>query len=280
MVVDGKKVAAAILEEARLRLKALRSRRKVKLAVVLVGADKPSETYVREKGLAAQKLGIEFALHRLPESIATPPFIRKIKKIQRDKDLSGLIVQLPLPAHIDSREVINAIRPELDADCLTNICLGKILRRTSVIAPPAAAAVISILDHYLIRLRGAAAVIVGAGDLVGRPLSIMLLNEGATVTVCNRSTKNLADFTRRAEILVSAVGKKDLINGSMVKKGAVVLDAGFNVIEGKIYGDVNFTSVSKKAKLITPTPGGIGPVTVAHLLLNTVKNAQALLGVK
>ncbi len=274
LVVDGKKIAAAFLNEAKKSVAKLKlAGRKVKLAVVLVGADQPARVYVSQKGQAAQAIGLDLALHHFPASIKADFLIEQIKHLQADPSLAGLIVQLPLPKDLNQAAIIEAIDPQRDVDCLTNVNLGRIMSRSNWFSPPTAAAIMAVLKYYKINLRGAPVAVVGAGELVGRPLLLLLLNEGATITVCHSSTKNLAGITKQADIIISGVGKKNLIRGSMIKKGAVVLDAGFGVSQGKVYGDINFSEVVKRAGLVTPTPGGIGPVTVALLLLNTVKNA-------
>jgi methylenetetrahydrofolate dehydrogenase (NADP+)/methenyltetrahydrofolate cyclohydrolase len=275
-IIDGKKVAETVHRRTRTLIKYLNQKGITpKLAVILVGEDKPSQTYVRKKGEAAKKLGIKFELYELPKTITKDELIKKINKIQKDKNLSGLIVQLPLPESLYSPDVLNAIKPELDVDCLTHANLGKLVMKNNIIAPPTPGAVISILKGLKVNLPGKNVTIVGAGALVGKPLSIMLLNEKATVTTCNKETTNLKEKCLSADIVITGVGKKDLIRGNMVKPGAIVIDAGVCFENGKMYGDINFEEVSKKANHVTPTPGGVGPITVARLLWNTAVCAKA-----
>jgi methylenetetrahydrofolate dehydrogenase (NADP+)/methenyltetrahydrofolate cyclohydrolase len=245
-----------------------------KLAIVFVGDHKPSETYVQRKEKAAASIGVICERHTYPASTTKEMIISEIKKLQKDTTLSGLIVQLPLPEPLYTTEVLNAVDEERDVDCFTDAQLGKLVMKTNTIAPPTPGAVCDILESIDIGVQGKHIVIVGAGALVGKPLAIMLLNKQATVTVCNSHTKNLKSITRTADILISAVGKKDLITKSHIQKGCIVIDTGICFVDGKMYGDVDFTRVAKKASHITPVPGGVGPVTVALLLKNTVTQAK------
>lgn len=245
-----------------------------KLAVILVGEDKPSQTYVRRKEEAALRVGIDFILLKLSDNIGENEFIDKIKKIQQTENLSGLIIQIPLPEQLYTTKVLNTIHPDIDVDCLTDINLGKLVMKTSLITPPTPGAVITILKELKTDLTGKDVVIVGAGALVGKPMAIMLLNERCTVTVCNSATINLKEKCLGADIIISGVGKKDLIRGEMVPENSIVIDTGFSFVEGKTYGDVSVKELGEKNVFVTPTPGGVGPITVARLLQNTVTCAE------
>lgn len=271
-IIDGKAIANKILEKTKKEIQ--KQSLKPKLAVVVVGKDKPSRTYVKRKQEAAEKIGIEFEMHKYDENIKQEKIIAEIKKIQKDKKLTGLIVQLPLPEHLYTSGVLNAINPEIDVDCLTDTNFGKLIMKTNFIEPPTPGAVMDILEDLNIDVKGKNITIVGAGALVGKPLSIILLNKEATVTTCNIHTKNLKKKCKQADIIITAVGKKDLIKANMVKKGTIVIDTGIAFADHKMYGDVDFLKVAKKASYITPTPGGVGPITVAKLLWNTVVCAK------
>lgn len=248
-----------------------------KLGVVLVGNNKPSQTYVRKKGEAAAACGVGFLLLHLPSHISTKQLIAEVKKLQQPKyKLTGLIVQLPLPKHINTGKVLESISPSIDVDCLTQTSLGKLITGSYWIEPPTPGAILEILRYHHIPLVGAKVILIGAGSLVGRPLANMLFHEQATVSVLNRSTKNATFYTKTADIIVTGVGKHGVLTGSMIKPGAVVIDAGVSFVGKKMYGDIDFKSVAKKAKLVTPTPGGVGPLTVAKLIENTIKCAKKL----
>ncbi len=270
-LIDGQKIAKDIRHQVALDVEEMKKKGITpKLAVVLVGADKPSQTYVRKKGQAAEKVGMDFDLHEFSADISSEELIKKLIKIQADEKLTGLIVQLPLPNPLYTTDVLNAIRPELDVDCLTDVNLGKLVMKTNHMVPPTPGAVMSIIHELKFDLIGKNVNIVGAGALVGKPLSIMMMNERATVTTCNSKTKDLADICLNSDVIVTGVGKKDIVRGDMVKKGAIVIDTGVCFEDGKMYGDVNVEEIKEKASFVTPTPGGVGPITVARLLKNTV----------
>jgi len=270
-IVNGREIADKILHRLKEQLE--RTRIKPRLAVVLVGVNPASETYVRRKQAAAIAIGMKFSLYKFPESIGTKELLGEIDQIQKE-DLSGIIVQLPLPKGIDKKAILNRLNPELDVDYLSWESLGKLVIGENNLIPPTPGAILEILNYYKVPLKGKHVVLVGQGDLIGKPLANLLLQLPVTMTVCSKQTKDLGFYTKQADILVSGVGKYDLIRGNMVKKGAVVIDAGVSFKGKKIFGDVNFAEVSKLASLITPTPGGVGPITVAKLLENTVKNGK------
>jgi methylenetetrahydrofolate dehydrogenase (NADP+)/methenyltetrahydrofolate cyclohydrolase len=274
-IVDGKKVAERILKKLKSQIGNLRKRDIVpKLAVVLVGNDEVSLNFIRKKEEFCLKVGADFELFKFPGNIKEKILSDKIKVIQNDKSLSGLVVQLPLPEHLSVQKILDQIDPELDADCLTSFNLGKLAAGISEILPPTPAAILELFKSYKVSFLGKHIVIVGKGKLVGQSLNILLARERSTVTICGKYTKDLGFFTRQADILVSAVGKANLISEDMVKRGVVILDAGTSFRREKLIGDVDFPRVSKKASLISPVPGGVGPVTVVKLLENIVKCAR------
>lgn len=274
-IIDGKAIAEKINNQTAKEIKKLKTKGIVpKLAVILVGEDKPSLTYVRRKKESAEKIGIDFILKKYPAEIKKNELINEIKKIQKNKKLTGLIVQLPLPEPLYTSEVLNAINPEIDVDCLTDYNLGKLVMETSLITPPTPTAVIRILKELNIDLKGKNITIIGMGALVGKPLAIILANAGASISTCDRSTKNIKKKCLMADIIVTAVGKKNLLTADMVKKGTIVIDTGICFVDHKMHGDVDFEKISKKAFAITPTPGGVGPITVSILLENTVRLAK------
>lgn len=271
IVVNGNQLAQKIL--LRLKKEVLILKRKKIIpscGIILVGQDKPSQTYVRKKINAGQEIGLKMILKKLPIGTSTKQIITVIKNLE--KKVHGLIVQLPLPDQVETSEVLESINPCQDIDCLTEKNLGKLIVGNYLIAPPTPSAILEILDHFKIKLKGSYVCLVGAGSLVGRPLINLLLHRQATVTVCQKATKNLGKFIKQADIVISGVGKAHLI--STVKKGAVVIDAGVSFKNGQMFGDVDFKKVNKQAKLITPTPSGVGPLTVAKLLANVIKLCQ------
>jgi methylenetetrahydrofolate dehydrogenase (NADP+)/methenyltetrahydrofolate cyclohydrolase len=270
-LINGKQIAEQMSVRTKARAEKLsQAGKKPHLAVLLVGDDKASQTYVRTKGRAAVKAGIDFSLTELPGTSSKESIIKAIHEIQSNPDITGLITQLPLPNRAWENDVVNSIRPAIDVDCLTDTNLGKLVAETNTIVPPTPGAVLDILESLGVSVAGKHVVIVGTGTLVGKPLAIMLMNLEATVVTCNVHTKNLKALTKEADILVSAVGKKHLITKDMVKKGAIVIDAGVDFDKGEMFGDVDVVHVAKRASHVTPTPGGVGPLTVARLLENTV----------
>lgn len=277
IIADGKKISLAILRKAKERVNQLRKHNITpRLAVILVGKDKPSQTYVKKKEEAAKKIGVNFFLYHYLENISNEELVSEIKKIQTKEKLSGLIVQLPLPDTIDTEKVLNAIDPKIDVDYLTFNNLGKLVMGNNELIPPTPGAALEILDYYNVDLEGKYVVLIGRGKLIGKPLANIFIHRPVTLSVCNSTTKNLAEFTKRADIIVTGVGKYNILTGEMVKKGAAVVDTGVCFKDGKMYGDIDFESVKEKASVVTPTPGGVGPITVAKLLENTVMNAEIM----
>ncbi len=273
--ISGRAIAKALYREAKTRVATLNEKgMQVTLAVVLVGNDKASELYVGKKQKAAEKIGMQFALHRFPDTISKEDLTAGIQRIQEETSPSGLIVQLPVPENFYP-SILNAVDPAIDVDCLTHDNLGKLVMNTNTIVPPTPGAVMSILDSIDVSLKGKTVVLVGAGVLVGKPLSIMLMNEEATVITCNAFTDNIAQYTKEADIIVTGVGKKHILTADMVGDGQIIIDAGVDFENNQMFGDVDFDAVAPKAAHITPTPGGVGPLTVARLLLNTAICAEA-----
>lgn len=268
-IVSGKTISQGIL--ARLKAQIKKQGLKPHLAVVLVGTDPASQTYVRKKQEAAAGVGVKFSLYEFLGEMKTAQLIAKIHQIQ-SQPISAIIVQLPLPPGIDKQRVLNELNPELDVDFLSWESLGKLVIGENRLVPPSPGAILEILKYYKIELSGKHVVLVGQGDLIGKPLTNLLIHLPVTLTTCNKETKNLAQYTRQADVLITGVGKAGLISAKMVKKGAVVIDAGVSFVGKKMFGDVKFDEVAPIASLITPTPGGVGPITVAKLLENTVAN--------
>ena len=245
------------------------------MAVILVGEDKPSHTYVRKKKEAAERVGIDCTIYELPEHITQDELLATLQEIQSNPDLHGLIVQLPLPKHLDTNTLLNAIDPKKDIDCLTNVNLGKLVMKDELIIPPTPGAVMSVLESINIEPAGKNVTIIGVGALVGKPLAIILMNKRASVTTCNSATRDTKEKCLAADIIVTGVGKKDTLRGDMVKKDAIVIDTGVDFEDGKMYGDVHVQEIDEKGARVTPTPGGIGPITVVRLLYNTVACAKS-----
>ena len=277
IILDGKKLAEEILDNLKKEIPAQGGsasggkNRRLKLAVILVGENPVSQIFINQKKKACERVGIDFKLYQFPKKISSQELKKEIEKITKDNSNSGIIIQLPLPSKFIPEEFLNLIPEEKDIDVLSEKSLGKFYQGTLKILPPTVQGILEIFKNYKIFLKGKNIVIVGAGRLVGFPLALQLLKEKATVSVLNEFSKDTPSFTKKADILISAVGKPNLIKGDMVKNGAIIIDAGTSTKEGKLLGDVDFKSVSKKASYITPVPGGVGPMTVACLLQNLVK---------
>ena len=272
-ILDGKLVSSHVLDNVKKEVEELKENGvQPKLVVVLVGDNPASLSYIKQKTRACDHTGIAHELLHYPESMTHDDLIALIHELNEKEDVHGLLVQLPLPEHIYAPEVIKAISPRKDVDGFHAYNLGKIF--TSVefeeLAPCTPMGVIRMLDYYDISVEGLDATVVGASNIVGKPMSTMLLNREATVTTCHIKIKDLKKHTLNADLLVVAVGKAGLISEDMVKEGAIVIDVGCNKVDGKLCGDVDFEPISKKASYITPVPGGCGPMTVACLMENTV----------
>ena len=277
MILDGKTVAQNVLDEVRAGVARLHAERHVvpKLAVVLVGEDPASHVYVRNKKRAADSVGIATQDFLYPEGLEQSELVRLLEGINRDETIHGVLLQLPLPKGMNEAAAVARIDPAKDVDGLTPTNLGNLLAGNPTIVPCTPAGCLEVLDHYGARLEGAEAVVVGRSRLVGKPLAQLLLARHATVTMCHTRTRDLAFHTRRADILCVAAGRAGVITGDMVKPGAWVIDVGVNRLHtGKLAGDVDFASAEPIAHAITPVPGGIGPMTIAMLMKNTLDAAR------
>ena len=269
IVLDGKSLALKIRQE--LKQKVEEQEVKPGLVVLLVGEDPASQIYVRNKERAANEVGFHSVVERLPETTTQEELLHKIEELNND---DGILVQLPLPKQINSQAVLEAIVPEKDVDGFHPVNLGKLLQKDESIVPCTPKGIIRLLEEYEIDLTGKEMVVIGQSTIVGRPMALLGLNRGATVTVCHSRTKDLEKQIARADIIISAVGKPNLVLKEHVKKGAVIIDVGINRLEsGKIVGDVDFDGVKDQASAITPVPGGVGPMTIAMLLEQTYLNA-------
>lgn len=278
-IIDGRLVSDLVLKEVARDVKSLKkSSVKPKLVIILVGENPASVSYIRQKTIAAEKVGIEGEVMNLPTSTTTARLISHIEKLNGDKSIHGILVQLPLPPQIATELIIRAIDPRKDVDGFHAYNIGKMFlsKEFENLSPCTPRGIIYLLEKNKIPLAGKHVVIVGRSNIVGKPLAVMLINRDATVTVCHSKTKDPASFTRQADILVAAVGKPKFITPAMVKSGAVVIDVGTTKVENKITGDVDFEAVAKKASWITPVPGGVGPMTVACLMENVVRAAKRL----
>ncbi len=276
-ILDGKKLAQKIQQELKQRIQTLQPKigRPPGLAVLMVGENPASAVYVRNKELACQKIGMTSFGKHFPTSTSQQELEAEIEQLNQDDRVDGILVQLPLPEHLDAIALLHKIDPDKDADGLHPVNLGKLVRSESGLRSCTPAGVMRLLEEYKIELQGKQAVVLGRSILVGKPQALMLLEKDATVMIAHSRTQDLASITRSADILVAAVGKPEIVTADMVKPGAVVIDVGINRVEtadgkSRLVGDVNFNSVTEVASYITPVPGGIGPMTVAMLLQNTV----------
>jgi methylenetetrahydrofolate dehydrogenase (NADP+)/methenyltetrahydrofolate cyclohydrolase len=279
-LIDGNALARSVRDDVSRRV-ALLARRGVipGLAVVLVGDDAASSVYVRNKVKDCAEVGIVSTLDRLPADTTQDALLARIAQLNADPAIHGILVQLPLPKHIDEHRVIEAISPAKDADGFHVSNVGLLLTGKPLFRPCTPYGVMKMLEHAGARLDGAEAVVIGRSNIVGKPQALMLLAAGATVTVCHSRTRDLAAHTRRADVLVAAVGRPGLVTADMVKPGAIVIDVGMNRgADGKLCGDVDFAGVSEVAGAITPVPGGVGPMTRAMLLVNTIEAAERTAG--
>jgi len=283
-LIDGRKISGEIKAEiaAKLAARKLEGKKVPHLAIILVGDDGASQTYVDHKVKACKEVGYHYTMMRFADTISEDKLMKHIDQVNRDEDVDGFIVQLPLPPHISVERITEKIRPDKDVDGFTNRNFGSIISKNPLLMPATAFGIVELLKRYNIVTRGKHCVVVGASRIAGAPLSMMMVEQGlATVTICHKYTENLPEFTRSADILISAVGKPGLITADMVKNGAVVIDVGTTRVEGpqfkngySLKGDVDFPSVSTKASFITPVPGGVGPMTIVSLLLNTLRATE------
>ena len=275
-IIDGKKVAATIRQECRTRVAALEARGvHPGLAVILVGENPASQVYVGKKVQACEEVGIRSFSHRLNSVVSNDDLLALIQSLNADRNVHGILVQLPLPAHIDMHSVLTAISADKDVDGFHLYNVGGLVTGNIVFAPCTPYGVVKLLESENILIEGQNVVVVGASNIVGKPMALMLMQRDATVAICHAKTRDLAQFTILADILITAAGVPGLIVPQMVKTGAVVIDVGINRLsDGRIVGDVDFEGVKKKASYITPVPGGVGPMTVTMLLYNTIESAE------
>ncbi len=285
-IIDGKEIAAEMRDELKEQVAKLKQRNIVPgLGVILVGDDPASQSYVTAKEKACEQIGIYSNDNRLPAETTQEQLISLIKKMNADPKINGILVQLPLPKHLNESEVLLTISPEKDVDGFHPVNIGKIVAGQNAFLPCTPHGIIQLLMRSGVTIEGAEVVIVGRSNIVGKPLANMLIQKNntgnATVTVCHTRTKNLAEHTKRADILIAAAGRPNTITADMVKEGAVVIDVGVNRVEDatkkrgyRLVGDVDFEAVKENASLITPVPGGVGPMTITMLLFNTVESAK------
>jgi methylenetetrahydrofolate dehydrogenase (NADP+)/methenyltetrahydrofolate cyclohydrolase len=277
-LIDGKALSAKLKEELRLEVKEYKNKTNIvpKLTAIIVGDDPASQIYVGSKSKACNQVGISSNVVMLPECTPEKDILELIQKLNNDAAVHSILVQLPLPDHINRQKVLYSIDPEKDVDGFHPTNVGKLqLRDKQCLESCTPKGIMTMLSEYGIDVVGAHAVVVGASNIVGKPVSQLLLNAKATVTTCHRFTKNLKSITQNADILVVAVGKPDFITADMVKDGVVIIDVGINRVDGKLCGDVDFDDVKDKVSAITPVPGGVGPMTITELLYNTFQCCKA-----
>ncbi|WRD46512.1 bifunctional methylenetetrahydrofolate dehydrogenase/methenyltetrahydrofolate cyclohydrolase FolD [Helicobacter pylori] len=273
VLLDGQALAYNIEKDLKNKIQIItaQTHKRPKLAVILVGKDPASITYVNMKIKACERVGMDFDLKTLQENITEAKLLSLIKDYNTDQNISGVLVQLPLPRHIDTKMILEAIDPNKDVDGFHPLNIGKLCTQKESFLPATPMGVMRLLKHYHIEIKGKDVAIIGASNIIGKPLSMLMLNAGASVSVCHILTKDISFYTQNADIVCVGVGKPDLIKASMLKKGAVVVDIGINHLnDGRIVGDVDFNNAQKVAGFITPVPKGVGPMTIVSLLENTL----------
>lgn len=276
-IIDGKKLALELRKKISDEAAELRRKGVVPgLAVVLVGKSPASQTYVKNKRAACQKAGIASFDHDLPESTSEAELSELIAKLNADPAIHGILVQLPLPKHINERKILGSIEPSKDVDGFHPINIGRLVTGEPCLKPCTPSGIMALIDSTKVDLKGRNALVIGRSTIVGKPTALMLLERHATVTICHSKTADLSDEVRRADIVITAIGRPRMIKGSWIKSGALVIDVGINRVEdGTIVGDVDFEAAKGRAGFITPVPGGVGPMTIAMLMKNTVEAAKA-----
>lgn len=272
MILDGKKVRDELLNKYKKQIE--EEKLKLCLAIIFVGDNKASEVYVNNKLKYCKYVGIDTKLIKLKEDTTEKEVIDVIKDLNNDKKVTGIILQSPVPKHIDINKCIEYINPKKDIDGFTKESLFNLAHNTDGLRPCTVKGIIELLNYYNIDLKGKNVCVIGRGDIVGKPLVLELLNHNATVSCVHSKTKNIKDYTKYSDIVISAAGYPNLVIKDMIKKNAIVLDVGINVIDGKIKGDVDFENVSKKCAYITPNPGGVGPMTIAMIIDNVIKASK------
>ncbi|MED0659209.1 MULTISPECIES: bifunctional methylenetetrahydrofolate dehydrogenase/methenyltetrahydrofolate cyclohydrolase FolD [Bacillus] len=277
-LIDGKAAAKEIREEIKKEVDELKAQGVVPgLAVILVGDDPASHTYVRNKEKGCKEVGIHSEIYKYPAAISEAELLDKIRELNEDKRIHGILVQLPLPGHISESKVIDTISPEKDVDGFHPVNVGKMVIGKEGFLPCTPYGIMKLLEREQIDLQGKRAVVIGRSNIVGKPAGLLLLQRNATVTYCHSKTEDLSYHTKQADIIIAAVGKAKFLKAEDVKEGAVIVDVGMNRDEnGKLCGDVDFESVREKASFITPVPGGVGPMTITMLLYNTVQSAKRM----
>lgn len=275
-ILDGKLLSFKIRENIKKDVEVLKnSGISPCLAVIVIGYNKASLKYVSFKEKACKELGIESMIFKLPENTEEINLIKLIEELNNNQRINGILIQLPLPSHLDQNAILEKISPFKDVDGFTPYCLGRLLTDNPLFIPCTPKGVLKMFDEYKIALEGKHAVVVGRSIIVGKPLSLLLLRKNATVSICHSRTRNLTEITKKADILCVAIGKERFISADMIKEGAVVIDIGINVTDtGRVVGDIDFDEVKEKASYITPVPGGVGPMTIAMLMENTVIAAK------
>ena len=274
-IIDGKVISAAVKERVRAGVSELNKKGiTVGLAVIIVGEDPASKIYVANKKKACEALGIISEEYALPASTTEEELLKLVDELNRKKSINGILCQLPLPSHLDEKLIINSILPEKDVDAFHPANVGRIMIGDFDFVPCTPAGIMEMLAYENINPDGKTCVVIGRSNIVGKPMAMLLLHKNGTVTVCHSRTQNLKEICSKADILVAAVGKAKFVTADMVKDGAVVIDVGMNRVEGKLYGDVDYDEVAKKASAITPVPGGVGPMTIAMLKQNTLTAAK------
>lgn len=274
MILDGKKTSENLMKQLAKEVAALDD--VVTLTLILVGRDPASQVYVNNKQKACMEVGINVEFHHLEENATQKDVLKIIEEANQNEKIHGILVQLPLPSHLDEEVIINAINPLKDVDGLTLTNQGKLFTGMEAIHPATPKGIMTLLQKYFIEISGKNVVVVGRSKLVGKPIAMLMLQKNATVTIAHSRTQNLKEVTKRADILVVAVGKPNFITADMVKKDAVVVDVGINKVEGKIVGDVKYSEVKEVASYITPVPKGVGPMTIYSLLENIIQSYKLL----
>jgi methylenetetrahydrofolate dehydrogenase (NADP+)/methenyltetrahydrofolate cyclohydrolase len=275
-IIDGRAVSETMRAKMRSRVESLGLRGlRPGLAVILVGEDSASQIYVRNKAKACENIGMHSEVHRYSKDTRQDTVLAKISELNNDARIHGILVQLPLPDHVDNTKVLEAISPDKDVDGFHRHNVGALVTGQSDFPPCTPQGVMALLDYYQVPIEGSNAVVIGRSNIVGKPMALMLLARSATVTICTSKTRDLSQFTQIADIVVSAVGRAGLVKADMIKDGAAIIDVGMNRLsDGKLVGDVDFEHVREKAGCITPVPGGVGPMTITMLLANTLKAAE------
>jgi methylenetetrahydrofolate dehydrogenase (NADP+) / methenyltetrahydrofolate cyclohydrolase len=275
-IIDGKSLAAQLRSSLKSAVASLAARGvRPGLAAILAGDDPASRVYVRNKARACDDTGVRSEIHELPENVSERALLERIARLNADRAVHGVLVQLPLPRHLDAHRVLDAVSPAKDVDGFHAVNLGALVQGRPGFVPGTPAGVMRLIEHAGVEVAGRQAVIVGRSNIVGKPLALLLLQKDATVTICHSRTRDLAALTGQADVLIAAVGRPGLIAASMVKPGACVIDVGINrLADGKLAGDVDFDAVREIAGSITPVPGGVGPMTIAMLIANTVRAAE------